>query len=308
MSDRWAFTVDLGVDESGSDHRRSYVPPDVRSVANSRVEYIVYEKELGDENHRPHWQGYVRFGSRKRMSTVKNLFACDWMHVEVARGTEEQNRTYCTKSGDSVFESGVFKADAGTRGARTDFEEIRDRFVSGDSLIEVAREFPGQFIRYANGLAQMQELLAPAHAVQRVVEVRVYWGPTGTGKTHRVMNQYPEAYQVEPGRDPWGRYTNQEVVCFDEFDYTKWSIQQMNRFLDKWRCPLDARYRDRYAAWTLVLILANSSPLSWWPNADMPLIDSFRRRVQGCVYQITARDQTLEDAHDHSCDNLVVMH
>jgi len=33
---------------------------------------------------------------------------------------------------------------------------------------------------------------------------------------------------------------------FDEFDHELWPITAMNRYLDKWRCLLDARYNDRY--------------------------------------------------------------
>lgn len=291
MVDRWCWTIN-----NPGDYTPRWDP--------TKMKYQVYEMEVG-ENGTPHWQGYTRFTTRKRMATVKNIFANDTMHLEIAKGTEEQNRTYCTKSGVRVQEDGEYVPTAGTQGERTDLEMIRDEIQGGADLRAIAADHPGQFVRYANGIAQMLELLRPELAVQRAVEVRVYWGATGTGKTHRIMSEYPEAYQVEPGRDPWGRYRGQPVVVFDEFDYTKWSVQQMNRFLDKWRCPLDARYRDRYAEWTLVVICANSSPIAWWPDAGLLLINSFRRRIQGKVYEFKTQAQTLEEAHDATCDNLI---
>ncbi|AUM61642.1 Rep [uncultured virus] len=293
MSDRWCWTINNPGD---------YVPP---WLPERGMLYQVYEMEVGEREHTPHWQGYTRFETRKRGSTVKNIFGYDGMHLEPARGDEAQNRTYCTKDGTQVHEDGVYDENAGKQGERTDLELIRDEIQGGAGLEEIAAVHPGQFIRYANGIAQMHALLGPGAPVQRAVEVRVYWGATGTGKTHRVMTEYPEAYQVEPGRDPWGRYQAQEVVVFDEFDYTKWTIQQMNRFLDKWRCPLDARYRDRYAVWRLVVICANSSPIAWWPDSGLLLIQSFRRRIQGRVYHFERQNQTLEEAHDATCDNLI---
>lgn len=299
MSDRWCFTINNPGD---------YTPPwPMRDAL-----YLIYEMEHDGENENvapgtPHWQGYVRFEARKRGSTVKNIFGYDGMYLTPANGDETSNQTYCSKEGHA-HEFGAFDASAGARanqGARTDLEVIRDEIVGGAGLRELAMNHPAQLVRYINGLAQMVELIGPVAPVQRAVAARVYWGSTGMGKTHRIMTEYPEAYQVEPGRDPWGRYRGQKVVVFDEYDYSKWTIQQMNRFLDKWRCPLDARYRDRYAEWTLVVICANSSPLTWWPDSDWMLTLSFRRRIQGSVYRFTTQTQTLDDAQDITCDNLV---
>jgi len=270
-----------------------YVPPFVPG----EMAYMCYQLEVAPTTGARHWQGYVRFFSRKRRSTVKRLLGAEDAHLEKPFGTEEQNKTYCSKEGGSMFsEFGTYDANQGKgQGYRSDLEAAADMIKAGAHLNEVASKFSTDYIRYHGGFEALALRVAPAPPVRRDVLAIVLWGPTGVGKTHRMMSLYPEAYQVEPGRDPWGHYTNQDVVVFDEFDYSKWTIQQMNRFLDVWRCLLDARYHNRFAAWTRVAILANCSPLSWWPEAPMLLIDSFRRRIRGNVFHVTSREQRIEE-------------
>lgn len=298
MAERWCFTIHVGGPApeaaAAADANPPYVPP----FSAVEMAYMVYQLEAAPTTGALHWQGYVRFFSRKRMSTVKRLLEREDAHLEKARGSEEENRNYCQKEGGSMkAEHGTYDATAGKgQGHRSDLDAIADKLKAGAHLNQVASEHPTDYIRYHSGIEALALRVAPAPAMSREVLVTVLWGPTGVGKTHRVMHQYPDAYQVEPGRDPWGHYTNQEVVVFDEFDWSKWTIQQMNRFLDKWRCLLDARYHNRYAAWTRVVILANSSPLSWWPEErSQALIDSFRRRVRGHVLRVQNRDETYDE-------------
>lgn len=293
MSNRWCFTCN-----NPGDYRPRFEPLD--------MDYMVFQLERGEAGTE-HLQGYIRFKRRKALDTVRRYFNEDRMHLEIAKGTELQNKDYCSKDEtriDGPWEFGSFEPDQGKQGKRSDFDAIRDDLAAGLSLAEVAVKYSGDFIRYHSGITHMQELVAPRPPAIRDVQVAVWWGSTGVGKTYRVMKTWPDAYQVQPGRDPWGRYREEDLVVFDEFDYMKWTVQQMNQYLDGYRCPLDARYRDRYAAWTRVLILANSSPISWWPDAPALLIQSFRRRIEGRVYRITSREADVEDCKDAECEDL----
>jgi len=93
---------------------------------------------------------------------------------------------------------------------------------------------------------------------------------------------------------PLGSYRGEKEILFDEFDHELWPITAMNRYLDKWRCLLDARYNDRYAAWERVVICANSNPQSWYPSAAPLLLDAFRRRIRGHCFYVDSQDPSLE--------------
>jgi len=110
------------------------------------------------------------------------------------------------------------------------------------------------------------------------------WGPTGIGKTHWLRKYAPDAFCVRPGRGPWDMYNNEDVIYFDEFDFLKWEITEMNMYLDKWPCPLNCRYNNKMAYWTKVSILSNIDPADWWPCAAAAVRDAFFRRVSRTVH------------------------
>lgn len=66
----------------------------------------------------------------------------------------------------------------------------------------------------------------------------------------------------------------------------------MNKYLDKWRYQLDARYHDKYAHWTRVIIISNTNPWDWWPLAPVPLREAIFRRFQN-VIEVLNREQII---------------
>lgn len=287
MSARWTFTL-------------NNPPLNVDDLPGAGVAYSVYQKEIG-ELGTPHFQGYIRFQSRKRMNTVINFFNAimgwDGVHVEIAKGNEAQNKEYCTKEPrlEGPWEYGEFKPDEGKQGKRSDLDEIADNIKTGKTLRDIAESHPSDYIRYHGGIQAIHMQLAPKPALQRNLTIVCLWGPTGTGKTHRFLTTYPDIYSVKPGRDPWGQYHGEKAILFDEFDPTLWRITDMNRYLDKWRCLLDARYTDRYAEWELVGICANSPPQSWFSDAPPMLQEAFRRRIRNRCWEVNSQQQTLEE-------------
>lgn len=264
----------------------------------SEVEYMCWQRERGEAGGTEHVQGYIRFKKRTRFNTAKRYFCVPEVHLEVARGNEQQNKAYCSKEETRVagpWEFGVYKADAGTQGKRTDLDAIAADIKQGKSVKEVAEQHPSDYIRYHTGIEKFAQLFKPLPPVERAIKVVCLWGATGTGKTHRVRTQFPEAYGVTNGRDPWGNYNGQAVILFDEYDWTKWSIQDMNRYCDKWRCSLDCRYRDRYAEWTLVVICSNSEPYDWWPAENQLLRQAFWRRIVSIEVLSQQQEITIAD-------------
>lgn len=294
MSDRWCFTVNN--------------PDGWTPIWDAGIMlYMVWQAEVGEAGT-PHIQGYVRFDSRKRGSTAARRIAgrADiHPHVEVARGTEQANRDYCTKEDTRAAadedgnyphgEYGEFTADAGQQGKRSDLVMASARIIEGADMRTVAQEFPAAYIRYHGGFEAFALITAPQPAVERVVTPLVLWGPTGTGKTHRIMTLFPDCFCVRPGRDPWDGYSSQETIFLDEFDSAAWNIHEFKLILDKWRYRLQRRYRNGFAAWTRVCICCNETPNSWWPNASQPDIDAIRRRLGANCHLVEDRDTPIAE-------------
>lgn len=281
MSVRWCFTHN-NADEGW---RPTFAP--------STMEYIVWERETAPTTGRHHIQGYVRFKSRHRLGAVKNLLGCQELHLEPAKGTEQQNRDYCSKEEGERGESGTFIAAAG-QGRRTDLDEVAENILKGQSLGEVASNHPAAWMRYHAGITSFYHQVALPPPIRREVSVKVLWGTSGVGKTHRLLTKYPEAVTISTGRDPFGSYSKEDVVVFDEFDYEKWQLQEMNRYLDCWRCKLDCRYQDKYAWWTKVYIVSNIDPSKWYLYNNEQLRNAFFRRINEIIY-IESKEQIIEN-------------
>lgn len=292
MSRRWKFTVNL-------DDNDGYAP--TNAVLPAGVAYIVWQYERGGNTNHLHVEGYVRFTVRKRMSSVKHFLARNDAHLEIAIGSEEQCRTYCTKDDTRVRageELGEFIPAEGKQGKRSDLDSIAAEIDAGTALTEVARSHPSDWIRYHAGILSYATQVATP-ATTREVSVLVLWGPTGSGKTHRVLTAFPDCYMVIPGRDPFGQYQAQTTILFDEFRPQDWTIGSMNRYLDKWRCPLDRRYNNSFAAWTRVVICSNYSPVEYFITEPELALAAFRRRIYGRCRLVNTRETeggpTLEE-------------
>lgn len=259
--------------------------------------YIVWELETCPTTGRHHIQGYVRFKSRHRQNGVKQILGAEELHLDKANGTEEQCRTYCSKDrkDDDWDEQGRYLPKAGQQGRRSDLDEVAEEILNGQSLGGIATSHPGTWMRYHSGIVSFYHQVAAHPPHQRNVKVQVLWGPTGVGKTHRIRTKYPDCYAVNPGRDPWGRYNNEDVILFDEFNPDHWPATEMNRYLDKWRCSLTARYNDKEAFWTKVFICSNTDPSSWYPNyvITADLRNALFRRMNEIIY-VDEKEQIID--------------
>lgn len=280
-TDRWCFTLFDSV-----------------PVITDDMKYMVYQTEVCPKTGKEHIQGYVRFSNRIRFTGMKKLFG-NTAHIEPSKGSEEDNRVYCTKEGSrkpgtQPVEYGVYDANAGKQGHRTDLERVYDMFKSGATMDDVANACPAVIVKYPSGIRELEMRVRPKPALVRNVEVVVLWGPPRTGKTHRVRMTYPDCYPVRPGRDPWGSYREQKVILFDEFNYSKWDLQDMNVYLDNWACELDRRYCNTHAYWDKVFIIANTRPESWYPEqAGSDTFRAFLSRLK-IVHNVLSKEQEIE--------------
>lgn len=286
MSKRWSWTINnWRMDDE--------FKPDGDSA------YTVWAIQRAPTTGMVHAQGYTRFKNKKRFNTVRAWFAKQGFknaHIAISLGNEKQNRDYCRRDDTRIagpWEEGDYDDKAGIQGRRSDLELIGDQLKAGKKASDIAKEFTSDFIRYGQGIERAAMYLKPPPPAQRNIEVFVLWGETGTGKTHRVLTNFPGAYCVSPGRDPWGGYDDQDVIFFDEFNYQQWEIERMNKYLDKWQCNLDRRYMDKMAYWTKVFICMNDTPEALYNDKPVMIRDAFRRRIRGRCWNVTERETAL---------------
>jgi len=243
------------------------------------IRYCIYQEEVG-ENGTLHFQGYLELARAQRLSWLRR-----WLpnaHFEPRRGTREQARAYCTKEETRVggpYEHGDWMA--GGQGTRNDLRGIMDAIKLQRSLREIAEENPGDFIRYSTGILRARSLFAQRRTWKS--EVRVLYGPTGTGKSSMVARDWPAAYW-KPRGAWWDGYDGQQEVVIDDF-YGWLPYDQVLRMCDRY--PLDVEVKGGFVTFVAkqVAFTSNKHPQVWWANEKVSIyFEAFARRVETWIY------------------------
>lgn len=110
-----------------------------------KVRYAIFGKEIGKENGTPHLQGYVAFIKQTSLSAVKKVVG-ERAHVEISKGTQEENIAYCSKEdcNPEVFGSPCVK------GQRSDLRALMS-CVKEDGVTDMKRlreDYPEVVAKY----------------------------------------------------------------------------------------------------------------------------------------------------------------
>lgn len=237
------------------------------------VIYFCYSKEIGLENKTPHYHIYLCFKNAVYGSSILKTF--EGSHIEVARGTAEENRDYIFKTEvyfekhpDKVskedtridgmqFEWGELPKEE--KGKRTDLETLKNLILEGKTNAEIYN-INANYLRYANSIDKMRlDLFADKfNKGYRNVEVIYVCGPTGAGKTRSVMETYGygNVYQIDEDDYPFTTYTAEDVVVFEEFR-NSFTLKKMLRLLDGHPVKGRAMQGFRQLGYTKVFINSN---------------------------------------------------
>nr|AGG39811.1 replication-associated protein [Diporeia sp. associated circular virus] len=208
----------------------NYTPVHEITLNSIPHRYLVYGREVAPTTNTPHLQGYICFPNAKTISAVRRILA--GCHVEVARGSHAQCRTYCIKDGD-FYEHGDLPADPREIGnAEADrWEDAWEKAKAG-----AIEEIPADIrIRSYSVLRRIGRDYQPNLAL--LPATCGYWikGESGAGKSHSCFTAYPDLYPKGPSKW-WCGYQNEEVVLLDDVDpsHGLWIGGFLKRWADKY--------------------------------------------------------------------------
>lgn len=193
----WCFTIN---------NPNGWDDADIENLRNA-TQYTCYGKEVG-ENETPHYQGFCYFKEKKSLLQVKTLIPR--AHLESQRGTCEQAITYCEKDGD-FQEWGT--RPRGPQGQKSQWKEVLLLARKGE-LQEIEDKYPSIFLRYHSKLLGLYRPERPI--VLQTIDNEWWCGETGTGKSKRLWELYPNHYQ-KPLNKWWDGYNNEDVVAIEEW-------------------------------------------------------------------------------------------
>jgi len=236
------------------------------------IKYCVYQLERGEQGT-PHLQGYIQLVRPQRMAYIKKITTrsaegiiygvFDRAHLLVAKGTDAQNKTYCTKAAGRI--EGPWELGAASKqGDRTDLKEAAESLMRNGDIRAID---PSVFLKYASGCLKLAALAPPPRRDDlRIITIV---GPTGIGKSYSVHDMFPDLYVVNMGNSGlwWDGYTGQQAVMFEEFK-GQVQLQKMLQILDPYPLRLEIKGGLVPARFTLCFITSNYTPDKWYKNED----------------------------------------
>ena len=168
---------------------------------------------------------------------------CKETHWEATKGTLEQNIAYCTKESTRVDGPWEFGTAIKER-QRTDLDRAATMIDEGKSLREVALECKTTFMKYHKGIAAYEAITrskGPRQLGPEGPEVWVFWGETGTGKSRRAHEKWPDAYRKMTNDKWWDGYKGEETVIFEDFKGSSMKLHDFQTIIDRYPIKVEVK-------------------------------------------------------------------
>lgn len=239
-----------------------------------KINYIIWQLEKCPDTEKFHYQGYVEFKKPCKFTCMKKIFDDNTIHLEVRKGTQEQAINYCKKK-ESQIEGPWEYGEPGKQGKRNDLNVLKQDILKQDSEYEIMNNHFGSYLRYGRMIKECKKLVAKEHTKEfRKLEVIIYFGKTGVGKTKRCYN--PETcYKINPPYKWWDGYEQEKELLIDEF-HGQIPYKELLTILDGYQLRLEIKGGFTYANWNKVYITSSQKPEYWYSLKD---ISELCRRV-----------------------------
>lgn len=243
---------------------------------SDKLQWLLGQKEIGEGGYE-HWQFVCSFKTKQRLAAVKKVWRT--AHFELCRSVAAE--AYVTKEETRVpgseFELGEKALKANSK---VDWAKQKAFAVLGDlDSIDA-----GVYIRNYSSLRRIAtEHLRPKYRGKQ--EVNVYWGVSGSGKTHRVFQEAGEVFYIKSSTTKWfDSYRGEENIIMDEFTGTM-DIVHLLKWLDSYPLTVEVKGGQVVLNSKKWWITSNINPDEWYQGkATDEQCAALRRRMTNVVH------------------------
>lgn len=254
----------------------------------------MWQYEQGEQGT-PHIQGYVLFKNPRSFNSIKKQEPL--AHIEKAHADHSKNTHYCSKPiagcacqhcvGAVRLDGPWTIGEEPKQGERTDLSEAIKVFEEG-GISKLVAECPEVFVKYHTGFKALAQEGLRKRKREGDVEVVLYIGKTGKGKTRAVMDSIPweELYKHEPGSQWFDGYEGQDVILLDEFcgAASNFRLDYLLSFLDRYPLRLSVKNSHTYLLCSKIFVATNIHPRSWYKwDGRVEQYSALRRRFSKVV-------------------------
>lgn len=221
--------------------------------------YVIMGKEICPKTNNIHYQSYIYWNKPITLKNCINRLKKHFnkpCHVEICKGSIEDNINYCSKDGN-VYINGIKPRG---QGARTDIYDAKDKILNGETTADdICLEDPEFYHKYGRTLNKIEDIaLRKRYRTEMTKGIWIH-GPTGVGKSHMAYEGFnPDSHYVFPNDNGWwDGYKGQETVIINEF---RGNIQysELLDLVDKWPKTVKRRGREPVPFLAKKLIITSS--------------------------------------------------
>lgn len=268
----------------------NWTADDVANCKTLPFRYIVIGFETGASGT-PHIQGYCELPNALTFSSLKKKLPRS--HIEKRKGTPAQAAEYCKKD-ESFWESG----EISKQGKRTDIEQVIEMIDDGNNNRDIAVAEPVTYFKFHKHINAYRCATLLPRDTQPVVEV--FYGPTGTGKSHTARERFKnlEYYVWSPAQLKWwDGYTGQKYVIMEEFR-SQLPFSYMLSLLDKYEHKVEYKGGIIEFCGIHIIITSPKHPRDWFGNIFEHSDDSnmqLLRRISNIEFMNEKYDTKVND-------------
>lgn len=274
----WAFTINANEENKYNGWAGTWDTNIQSKVDQGIIKYCVYGRETGEDGRR-HLQGHVYFKNLVSLRSAKRYLGCPFAHLEIARDPKASIRYAkkgCQRSTVALGEVGMAPlVEFGTvpqQGERKDLKEKLKPLLNGNiTRSQFIEEHPDVFVRYRQGINAIANI-ALESSIPRVrdMDVEIWFGEAGTGKTWKAKAENEDCYEplsFEDSKVWFDQYNSQKTLILDEFadeNGARLKANVLKRYLDRFPLKVPVKGGSAQAAWTKVIIISNTTPFNWY--------------------------------------------
>lgn len=221
---KWAITCNNYTEEQLEE---------IKAWAQTNCQFIVIGKETAPTTGTKHLQIFIHLHKKLHGSTICNLPFFKTAHIEVARGTNVQNRNYCIKEGDWWQFGEVDPKKKTWNGIIQDYRTM--------TFPDFVEEHPKEALLHLRNLEQIKCQLNRTTETWNgdLKEKNIWiWGAPGTGKSKWARNQMETRRIYLKGPNKWWNgFENGEhnMVLFEDFpEDGKYLAQYLKIWADRY--------------------------------------------------------------------------
>lgn len=252
---------------------------------NEHCAHTIFQLEKAPTTGQLHLQGYIRTDNAMAFNSVKIMIGGN-AHLEKAHDTAA-SILYCQK--ESTRQQGPWEfGTAANAGKRTDLEQLYKMIKNGKREIDIVDDNP-KLARYEKQIKYMKFLLMEtvSDRTDSGVEVSVYYGVTGTGKSWSAIKKSGadgnyfklDCTSVKHSALWFDGYQGQDLLILDDFDGDVCTCAFLKNLLDIYKMRLPIKGGHTWAAWHKVIITSNAHPAKWWYAQEEWQLEALQRRI-----------------------------